>query len=253
MKWTGAISTEKEYDEAKLERTPGICGWIFSNSKFTRWLCPESGINTSSILWMHGGAGMGKTFISARITEYLQHQFPRPTAFFFCTHSNAQKNQTINIIRSWIFQLAKQSPQALKIVRGLRSSHNEAVTTVLWETFEVVLKHINSCYLALDGLDECLDFDPTSWSRRRGEMKIFIERLISSIPSTDVRLLMLEPLRSSNTPVATTAAFEEYQINSEDNKADIISFAGDLSESLGFRDKDKEEICNKLSERCEGT
>lgn len=192
---------------------------------------------------------MGKTFISARITEYLQHQFSRPTAFFFCTHSNAQKNQTINIIRSWIFQLAKQSPQALEIVR-FRSSQDEAVTTVLWKSFEAVLKDINSCYLVLDGLDECLDFDPTSRSRRSGGMKIFIERLINSIPSTGVRLLimsrdviairsMLEPLRSLDTPVDTTPAFEQYQINSEDNKADIVSFAGDLSKSLGFRDKDK--------------
>jgi hypothetical protein len=262
LKWIGAISTEKEYDEAKRERSPGTCDWIFSNTKFTSWLCPESGINTSNILWIHGGAGMGKTFISARIIEYLQHEFSRPMAFFFCTHSDAEKNQTISIIRSWIFQLAKQSPQALEIVRKVESFHTEAVTTVLWETFEAILKDINS-YLVLDGLDECLDFDPTSRSRRSGEMKIFIERLTNSIPSTGVKLLimsrdvvairsMLEPLRSLNPRVAPRRHLKNIKSIARDNKADITSFAGNLSETLGFRDKDKEAICDKLSERCGG-
>ncbi|RPB07535.1 hypothetical protein P167DRAFT_579143 [Morchella conica CCBAS932] len=226
-----AVSTEKEYDEAKRERLPGTSDWILSKTEFTNWLCPRGGINTSGILWTYGGAGMEPDNIHNSILD---------------------------------FPVGQTKSSSLEIVRRFQSTHNGAVTTVLWETFEAVLKDINGCYLILDWLDECLDFDPTSRSRRSGEMRIFMEKLINSIPSsTGVKLLimsrdvvaissMLEPLRSLNPPVTTTTTFKEYQINSEDNKADIKSFSGNLSDSLGFCDKDKAAICDKLSERCEG-
>ncbi|KAI5839405.1 hypothetical protein DFP73DRAFT_211586 [Morchella snyderi] len=262
LKWIGAISTEVEYDESKRKISPGTCEWILSNKEFTNWLCPPEGINTSRLLWIHGRPGMGKTFISAKVVEYLQQHFSCPTAFFFCTHSNSKKNQTLSIIKSWIIQLAKQRANALGIIRKSKRSNNEAVATVQWDIFRAILKELGSCYLIVDGLDECLDIDPTSQGQKKGEMEIFLGELISSTYSTGVKLLIISrhivELRSvfnelaylSN--VSASPVFKEYEILNKDNREDIESFLMIRAKKAGLGDKKKTTICKQLSTSSEG-
>lgn len=216
---------------------------------------------TSSILWIHGDPGMGKTFLSAKIIEYLKDRFSRPTAFFFCTHADDEKNQTLSIIRSWIYQLAMKHPQALEIVRSSKTSNDVAVMSTLWDMFESILKAVGTCYLVLDGLDECLDYDPKSKNRLAGEMRRFLNKSLRATFNTGARLLIVSrdvtSIRSvlgnfNHLRPPTDSALTEHRITIQDTEIDIKRFSLALLKSRGFSDDEQVSICEQLSSRCEG-
>jgi hypothetical protein len=51
---------------AKGQRTPGTCEWIQQHTTYLDWLKPGS-----SLLWICGGPGRGKTMLSVYLTETL--------------------------------------------------------------------------------------------------------------------------------------------------------------------------------------
>lgn len=260
MGWVDAVSTEYEYDAALRARHPGTCQWIFKNGKFLDWLGPPYGLGGSRLLWIHGGPGTGKTFLSASVVQYLKIHSSHPTAYFFCTHEDVMKNQPLSITRSWVVQLARQSVDALKVIDTMKTG--EPVETRVWDIFRAVLGKVGSCNLVLDGFDECLDHDPISQLRQVGVRRLFLEELLRSIQPTKSRVLII----SRDIPGIRNGIFgddtvshdtvrtpTEYAINKNDTEQDIQSISSRIVESMKIANKtSRDDVLDKLSTRCDG-
>lgn len=188
MKWIKAVSTEEEYDEALRERHKDTCSWIFGKDEFLDWRGPILGAGTPGVLWIHGKPGTGKTFLTASIVEFLKQHSSCPVAYFFCTHEDVTKNNPLSILRSWIFQLATERRDALKVIEGLK--RGDLVESLLWQMFSEIIGHMR-CYLVVDGFDECLDYNPTKRARQAGEIGRFLGSLLLSIESTKAKVLIM--------------------------------------------------------------
>lgn len=171
-------------------------------------------------------------------------------------------NQTLSIIRSWIVQLAMQRVEALQVLEFM--GKGEPVPTTLWNIFCGILKAIGPCQLIVDGLDECLDYDPSSSVRGGGVVKRFLKDLLHftglhcakilflSRDIGDIRSGLLDGDQHSAQPPIGHRVIE-YAIRTEDTAQDIRSIASHLVQSMNMKNPDKrEETERKLSTRCEG-
>lgn len=171
-------------------------------------------------------------------------------------------NQTLSIIRSWIVQLAMQRVEALQVLELMGTG--EPVPTTLWNIFYKILEVIGPCQLIADGLDECLEYDPSSKVSGGGVVKRFFEDLLRFTGSQFAKILIVSrdiaEIRSgllgsdedySHPPLRRGVI--EYAIKMEDTAQDIRCIASHHVQSMNMTNPDeRDETERKLSTRCEG-
>ncbi|KAF7863831.1 hypothetical protein EAF04_006796 [Stromatinia cepivora] len=147
--------------------------WLLGDLKFTAWLHNP----LSSLLWIHGGPGTGKTyatrFLIYQLTLIQELQNKRDIinnktigeskpkanllAYFFCNRLFRQPS-AINIIQCLLCQLLKQRPDLiddLKVRFDLSNiSHPDTKLATWWKVFEGALQYMDSTFVLIDGLDE---------------------------------------------------------------------------------------------------
>lgn len=251
------VSTGHEYDEALRERHANTCSWIFGTPAFSDWQIPPlvTGETQPNVLWIHGGPGTGKTFLSASIVQFMKQRAPHPVAYFFCRHDDAVKNNLLSILRSWIVQLASQSLDALEVIKNSKAENEDATQSRLWKIFLGILGSIPCCYLIVDGFDECLDYDPTARARRTGVMELFLKQLLKSTRPTRAKLLLISrdqpAIRSGLTSSQPLPI--EYPISPQDTADDIKSIAHQIVDSIKIGDEaTRTDTFNQLSSGCRG-
>lgn len=141
----------------------GTCQWLLSNSQYETWTASEE----SSLLWITGYPGSGKTILSAFVTKHLEGK--RPSArqgpmvcSFFCVEEIANQNDANAILRSLIAQILVRRGHLVKYVenelgqskdgRDLLRSYNR-----LWKVFSDLAcdAELGPVNIILDALDEC--------------------------------------------------------------------------------------------------
>ena len=126
---------------------------------FTHWK------EHSSLLWLYGKAGCGKTILSSTIiSEILQKYHLRSetsVAYFYFDFNELAKQKSDEMIRSLITQLSRQStkdPKKLKLLFSFcNNGQRQPDTTDLLIVLKDILKGFNKAYVVLDALDECSD------------------------------------------------------------------------------------------------
>src|SRR5271169_3064587 len=83
--------------------------WLLKSPEFDTWRKSSA----SSILWLHGIPGSGKTRLVARTIEYLQGEMPpqstaAPVAYFYCARDSAEPGRANpdEIMRSILKQVS---------------------------------------------------------------------------------------------------------------------------------------------------
>ncbi|KAL2195940.1 hypothetical protein P885DRAFT_70078 [Corynascus similis CBS 632.67] len=158
-------------DKIRIEQTKGgllrnSFHWIFDNPEFQRWRDRLG----SSLLWIKGGSGKGKTMLLCGIIDELE-QFivasgqNHNLAYFFCQATDLRIRSATSVLRGLIYLLVRQQPPLLS---HLRKKYDDAGETlfkdvntwvVLSDIFEKMLrdKDLKPTYLIIDALDECVD------------------------------------------------------------------------------------------------
>ena len=159
--------TDPREDKTRIEQTKGgllqdsYC-WILENADFQQWYKDRQ----SRLLWIKGDPGKGKTMLLCGIIEELK----KPTAhtsllsFFFCQATDARINNATAILRGLIYLLVDQQPSLISHVRKKYDHARKALfeDTNAWvalsEIFTSILQDpsLNSTYLIIDALDECV-------------------------------------------------------------------------------------------------
>lgn len=210
------------------------------------------------MLWLHGGPGIGKTFLSASIIEYLCQNSSRATAFHFCSHDDPSNRQPFSVLRSWIYQLIAKKDQAYEAALKHKPDTGDAVPSVLWRIFGKILAELGACHLVVDGFDECLDYDRTG---REGAREKFLARLLRETRSTRANILIvsrnLDLIRSgldAAKPTEGTHAHtvSDYAITMNDTAQDIKSVSRTITQSRIRDPARRDKISEQLSTGCQG-
>ncbi|KPI38988.1 Ankyrin-3 [Cyphellophora attinorum] len=201
--WLKIPDPSTNYYSALQKRQPGTGLWLLEAEQFGQWLS-----DTTSLMWLHGIPGCGKTVLSAAALQHLlqlqdaDHEIA--VAYFYFDFNDNAKQRTDKMVRSILHQVASRTAagrQAMEAVyERCDNGQRQPSSTTIWELLQDILSAASSAYIVLDALDECTDLEAlmdhlTSLARKQiSGLRILatsrrekeIEEAISSIPHVDV-------------------------------------------------------------------
>ncbi|KAH8744604.1 hypothetical protein F5883DRAFT_21603 [Diaporthe sp. PMI_573] len=154
-------------DKKRIEETNGgllkdSYRWILENSDFHRWRNDTQ----SRLLWIKGDPGKGKTMLLCGIINELSNSMAKTNqlSYFFCQATDSRINNATAVLRGLLYLIVNQQPS---LVSHIRKKHDHAQKALfedanawvaLSEIFINILQDpsLNSTYLIVDALDECV-------------------------------------------------------------------------------------------------
>ncbi|KAF2190904.1 HET-domain-containing protein, partial [Zopfia rhizophila CBS 207.26] len=159
--------TDPRDDKKRIEETKGglledSYHWILENSDFQRWRDDQQ----SRLLWIKGDPGKGKTMLLCGIVNELTKSMAKTNllSYFFCQATDSRINNATAVLRGLLYMLVNQQPSLVSHIRKKYDHAGKALLedTNAWvalsETFVNILQDpsLNSTYLIVDALDECV-------------------------------------------------------------------------------------------------
>lgn len=94
------------WDDLQGKRTAGTCMWIFDQPEFVSWMAPSS----SSILWLRGNPGSGKSTLMAALVESSEQSASQADdkivlKMFFHGRGSSIEHSVGGLLRSLLYQL----------------------------------------------------------------------------------------------------------------------------------------------------
>ena len=159
--------TDPRDDKKRIEDTKGgllkdSYRWILENSDYQQWNRAQQ----SRLLWIKGDPGKGKTMLLCGIINELG----KPKAetdllsYFFCQTTDSRINNATAVLRGLIYMLIDQQPSLASHIRKKYDRAGKALFedanawVALSEIFTNILEDpsLNTTYLIIDALDECV-------------------------------------------------------------------------------------------------
>jgi len=159
--------TDPRDDKKRIEGTkggllPDSYRWILEHTDFRRWRNDQQ----SRLLWIKGDPGKGKTMLLCGIINELEKSMVKSNnlSYFFCQATDSRINSATAVLRGLLFMLISQqrslSPhlQVKYDQTGKALFQNANAWVALSEIFTGILEdpRLNTTYLVIDALDECI-------------------------------------------------------------------------------------------------
>jgi len=136
---------------SRLNAAEGTCHWLLDDKRYESWRSSEN----SSIAWLHGIQGSGKSTLVAYTINHMQSKGEK-IAYLFC-HQDASISAAVRI-NCLTIQLIKKNPAILQVLKPKYEKTAGASLTALSTAtmiFEEALKAFGACFIFIDALDEC--------------------------------------------------------------------------------------------------
>ncbi|CAH0028115.1 unnamed protein product [Clonostachys rhizophaga] len=245
----GSYSTNNIYHEAIQKRLHGTCNWLTGRPEFQSWISENT---ESSLLWINGPAGFGKTVLCARVVQYLTETLSTPVAHFFFSSDFESQAEPFVVIRSWIYQLILQDEGIFDLVYDawLELVDKRAANHVIEKLFEDIVSSAPNCVLVLDGIDECKSLDELEHTpfevMKKATSKYGVRILIVSRNEPDIRHALEED--------DGVQCFNEYKITTQDVRQDTESYSRSIvDKKLSNKAEDiKNDVTQRMAARCDG-
>lgn len=157
--------TDPFYDKKRILELKGPLlresfDWILEHEGFRGWRHTKE----SSVLWIKGDPGKGKTMLLCGIIEDLEKISGenRNLGYFFCQATDSRINSASSVVAGLIFSLVKQNPALFSPIckqheNKLSQLDGPNAWAVLGDIFQAVtqLKGISNPICVVDALDEC--------------------------------------------------------------------------------------------------
>ncbi|KAL6716618.1 hypothetical protein ACLMJK_006186 [Lecanora helva] len=159
------FSSDPEIDRSKMIDRKGqivrnSCKWVLDCPSFRSWWR-----SNSQLLWITGGAGKGKTMMSAFLIEEIPNWIPPYHGhlfYFFCDYQDPERNSAVYILRGLLHHISRCCPVAhskisKKLESGMTAQFYSWKFDGLWDLFEDIVRddNLGSLYCIIDGFDEC--------------------------------------------------------------------------------------------------
>jgi len=159
--------TDPRDDKKRIENTKGglledLYRWILENADFQQWRYNQQ----SRLLWIKGDPGKGKTMLLCGIVDELKKLMAKTDllSYFFCQATDSLLNNATAVLRGLVYLLVDQQPS---LISHMQKKHDHAKKSLfgdvnawvaLSEIFTNILQDpsLNSTYLIIDALDECV-------------------------------------------------------------------------------------------------
>lgn len=261
--WINSIDTKNVYETALQYHHCGTCEWALQLPEFHAWksdMGPEA-----RLLWIHGPAGFGKTFMSAWIIRCLEQKKQAPLSYFFCVADNQLTRDPYMILRSWLTQMLEQDERVVLVMDSIYKARNNEQTLThfgLWQLFVAIGEAIEGCTFVIDGFDECTDIDTGAHYHRNDPRNLFLCDLLKHLQKTKSRVLVVsrdvpdirEYLGRESAADSDAVQRLEYQITAKDTTSDVKLFSEFMvNKKLSKKtEKVRQEISSHAAERSEG-
>ncbi|KAL7955605.1 hypothetical protein V8C34DRAFT_327026 [Trichoderma compactum] len=144
---------------AEGRKHPGTCSWVLKNPKIISWLQSKP---DTSVLWLQGTPGSGKSVISTQLVNFMQ-SFNMFVIHHFCTYLYTSSTTYEQILRSLLMQLLRKDGDLVahvyeEFVLGKKSPTVSALERLLQLLFKSISNEPSKAeyvWIILDGLDEC--------------------------------------------------------------------------------------------------
>ncbi|KAM0714686.1 hypothetical protein Q7P37_009703 [Cladosporium fusiforme] len=183
LDWTSTIPFQKQLRVVGNNALPGTGQWLFQDREFLTW----QNCSRSQMLWLHGGAGSGKSTLMSLIIRSLvdrheKHQTPYPM-FFFCSRNTAEPERADpeHVLRSLLRQssdLPKGPPLHPTLKERFKERRKQGDVSTE-EATHIMIRQIEGrpvTYILIDALDEC---DP----QRRDILLDCLKTVLADSPS----------------------------------------------------------------------
>ncbi|KIW79346.1 hypothetical protein Z517_05958 [Fonsecaea pedrosoi CBS 271.37] len=154
-RFLNACSTYNHQAAWKRARKMGESTRVFDHTDYKHWIQAS----TSSVLWITGILGSGKTVITASLVQEVRIQFPNALlGYFFCSHDDAESLQAKTILGSLARQLLSLlSPDTFASIDTVESDpfDNDEIVSYLHK----LAPQNEQAFVIIDGLDECPEIE----------------------------------------------------------------------------------------------
>ncbi|KAH8879081.1 NACHT domain protein [Thozetella sp. PMI_491] len=148
------------FSRIREKNCAGTSEWLERNANFLEWRNVSS--STSSVLWLQGIPGSGKTFLSSSIVGL---DASSKTLYAFLSHIHAGTT-ALSVLHALLFQLGEESDDVKAVVNACNLRDLQSSTEYATKTLSDALKIESPLYIVLDGLDEIGEGDRQALLRR---------------------------------------------------------------------------------------
>ncbi|PNP46217.1 hypothetical protein TGAMA5MH_02252 [Trichoderma gamsii] len=158
LDWLSDVDPSEIYNTARDKHGAGTGEWLTMESEeFKAW--KES---PSSLIWLHGKAGSGKSVLSSVVIKHLQDAHASDSltalAYFFFSFSDSKKQNVNQMLASLVKQLCSRRPDTHQLFKSLseyREKGQRPDTKTLGAILTTVARGFSTVYITIDALDEC--------------------------------------------------------------------------------------------------
>ncbi|KAK6507970.1 hypothetical protein TWF481_006390 [Arthrobotrys musiformis] len=155
-RWLSAPDPSTNYHKGLERRHEGSGTWFLKSKQFDEWRTSQK----SSLLWLHGIPGCGKTILSSTIIERLESDPAcQPLLYFYFDFTDTGKQTLENMLRVLISQLHHKlrdpSVQLESLYSSCADGRQQPTCRSLCETLSRMVEQAKEVWIILDALDEC--------------------------------------------------------------------------------------------------
>jgi hypothetical protein len=215
---------------------PGTLRWFLREKQFLSWKDSDE----SSILWIRGSAGQGKTVLAKFLLDHLERATPdsgsKPTVIYFFFYDQDQNLRTVDsALRSLIKQLIlHRRGLAFQAISEKFDIESPVIPEyILWRVLDELLRTpiFGTIYCVFDALDECRDDSPTP------RLPEFFSKLIKSSSISKPTNVAIKALMISRPKVELSRVLEQHPfIHLKANPQDLEAFIRSQIEKIGLSD-----------------
>lgn len=253
MEWIAGAQTHLDHEAfcAIRDEYKGSGDWILKHEKVQNWR--EADTPVSSILWLNGIPGAGKTILASVIIEKCLSEKAFTTGYFYCKDGDPDKNNCISVFKSLLNQLLTQCRDLVPYCHDRKSSSGEltlASTHLTTQILELFCQKIPKQYIIIDGLDECETVE-------RKQILAFFNRLVGRCDAYEpgkLRVLFVSqdyPDISKALPTAGIISMKPKD-NENDIKGFVNKWAKKIQEKHELNDNQTEYIKLSTCEKAQG-
>ncbi|KAH9173945.1 hypothetical protein EDB89DRAFT_2228417 [Lactarius sanguifluus] len=257
--WLSPTDPSTNHIIARKAQHKGTAVWFFQGSIFIEWK------STSSLLWMHGKPGSGKSVICSSVVQDIMTVCEiglAIMAYFYFDLKDLSKQTYRDLLLSLVSQLSTRSSPCCDILHRIYETHENGTRQPSDDILKGSLKEMlrvpgqGPIFIILDALDECPD--SSGIPSPRDEVLQFVKELVdlhlqglhicaTSRPEVDIRAV-LDPL-----------ALHSVSLHDESGqKSDIADYVRNVVNSSPstamrrWRVDDKKLVIETLTERSDG-